>query len=156
MDDKPLDLRLVTTNGREDRAGGHYTTNAICGDAMDIIRQLEPNDINWIFLSTSGVHGTYCTLDDVEDRLWNLSDEELRKVDYAEDDEDWKRPTEDDITVLIVLPRMVTTMYGTAIIRTREDVALLRKRVEQTFKGIERLQKGNREPTTNPADGGAG
>lgn len=120
---------------------------------MEILRELEPDDINWVFLSTSGVHGTYASLDDIERSLWDATDAEARKEHYAEADADWHRPTEAEVTVLIVLPRMVTTIYGTAIIRTREDVQLLRKRVEQTFEGIEDLQRGNRErPQSNTGD----
>lgn len=143
----PWDLRLVTpSHGKP--AGSHYTCNGINGDAMDIIRLLEPNELNWVFLSTSGVHGSYCSLDDIEFRLWDGTDAEVREDECAVDDPEWTRDTTADITVLIVLPRIVATMFGNGVIRTREDVALLRRRVEQTFEGIANLQKGNREKET--------
>lgn len=135
----PWPLKLVRTD-HYSRCGGHYTTNAIEGDAMEIVRDLEPDDINWVFLSTSGVHGSYASLDDVE-LLWT-DPERYRKENHMEDSE--ALPDEEDVTVLIVLPRMVTTAYGTATVRSLDDVALLRQRVEQTLAGIEKLQAGNR------------
>jgi hypothetical protein len=108
---------------------------------MEIIRDLEPDDINWIFLSTSGIHGSYTSLDRIE-KLWT-DPAAYRASGYIEDGE--PMPTEAGITVLIVLPRMVTTMYGNATVRSLDDVALLRRRVEQTFEGIAKLQAGNRE-----------
>lgn len=123
------------------RAGTHYTTNAIVGDAMVILRELEPNDINWVFLSTSGVHGSYMSLDEAE-LLWTDPARYRSEHGYEAGEE---LPVEQDITVLIVLPRMVTTAYGNAIVRSLDDVSLLRKRVEQTMAGIALLQAGNRE-----------
>ena len=127
---KPWNLELVTRRTAGD-AGRHYTCNRILGDAMDILRDFEPDDINWVFLSTSGVHGSYISLDDIEQRISGEA--------TSEDMQDGE-----EVTVLIVLPRMVVTCYGNAIIRTREDIALLRRLVEKTFIGIAELQKGNR------------
>ena len=122
-------------------AGRHYTINSIDGDAMVILRDLEPDDLNWVFLSTSGVHGSYTSLDEIE-KLWTAPDE-YRKENYLGADE--PLPDYDEITVVIVMPRMVTTFYGNAAVRSLDDVALLRKRVEQTIAGILKLQEGNRE-----------
>lgn len=135
----PWPLRLVEP-GPWKQPGTHYTCNAIHGDAMEILRDLEPNDINWVFLSTSGVHGSYKSLDDCE-LLWTDPDR-YRKESFMEQGE--PLPDAEEVTVLIVLPRMVTTMYGEAVIRGLDDVALLRERVEQTFAGIAELQAGNR------------
>jgi hypothetical protein len=139
---EPWPLRLVSSMNGE--AGRHYTCNSIVGDAMEILRSFEPDDINWVFLSTSGVHGSYCSLDAIERALWDATDDEARADDFATDDPEWTRDTERDVTVLIVLPRMVTTCYGNATIRTREDVALLRRLTEQTIAGVMKLESGNR------------
>lgn len=113
---------------------------------MEILRDLEPDDINWVFLSTSGVHGSYMNLDDAE-KLWT-DPRAYREANCLAPTDDL--PTEETITVLIVLPRMVTTMFGTATLRSLDDVALLRTRVEQTFAGITERQAGNRARPVAP------
>jgi hypothetical protein len=129
-------------------AGRHYTVNGIAdgGDMMPLLREFVPDELNWIFLATSGIHGSYASLDSAEANLDMFeSDTDAYREDSCLDECDpmpavWSY----DITALIVKPRMVTTIYGNAILRSREDIALLRLRVEQTMAGVVKSQDGNR------------
>lgn len=76
------------------------------GDAMAALRQMFPegkaDDLNFVLFSTSGVHGSYCTIEDAE----------------AEPDL--------GVTFLIVQPRIVGLRYGNCEPRTPEDFAFLK------------------------------
>lgn len=86
------------------------------------------NTLNWLFLSTSGVHGSYTTLDEIEQYVPDVDDEETY------------RPT---LTALIVQPRTVCIRYGGEIEVAPEDVPYLRHVVARTLEGITRSQEGN-------------
>lgn len=83
-------------------------------------------DMNWLFLSTSGVHGSYISLDDLES--W----------DETEEGYEWPR----FITILIVHPRLVVIRYGEILIQP-EDVPYLRECVKRTIEAITKSQEGN-------------
>lgn len=94
--------------------------------------------MNWLVLSTSGVHGTYATLDQIEQNM-------------IEDDEDphyQERALDENgnimyfITVLIIQPRRCTTYYGHVQIQ-RTDIPWLRQAVTESLAGIERSQREN-------------
>jgi hypothetical protein len=80
-------------------------------------------ELNWLFLSTSGVHGSYTTLDNLEN-----------DSEYA----DW-----DTITVLIICPRLVVMKYGELSV-SRDDIPWLRSIVTRSIAGIAKSQAGNR------------
>lgn len=130
--------RVLNADGRN-----YYTVNRIVGDAMDIVRDFVPDELNWLFLSTSGVHGSYCTLDDIERWLFGGDSKAVRQELGLGAGE--PVPLEHEITVVILKPRVVCTLYGNAVVRTPEDIALLRSKVEQTAAGIAESQKGNRQ-----------
>jgi len=85
----------------------------------------EADEMNWCFLSTSGIHGTYRTLDDIE----------------APDSDD----SPSRITVLVVAPRMVRCGYGDIEV-AGEDVPWLRRLVESTLSAVAESQRGNLMP----------
>ena len=91
--------------------------------------------LNWLILSTSGVHGTYTTLDEIED------------CDGLDEYGD-TCPT--DVTVLIVCPRLVVMKYGHFEV-TEDDIRWLRDQVAKTLDGITRSQYGNL-PNTEDAE----
>lgn len=104
----------------------HYKTIKL--ESMDEVKEIFPDgsadDLNWCVLSTSGVHGSYGVLDDLDFE----PDEHGDKNDY--------------ITVLIIHPRLVVLRYGTIQV-TKADVPYLRGLVKSTLKAIESSQKGN-------------
>lgn len=98
----------------------HYTVTEI--RSMQELRGMFPDGqadaLNWLFLSTSGIHGSYGTLDG-----WTP-------------DAPW-------ITVLVLAPRMVRARYGEIEI-TAEDIPWLRRVVETTITEVAKSQEGNR------------
>jgi hypothetical protein len=90
-------------------------------------------ELNWLFCSTSGVHGTRTTLDEIE-----------RAFDLPSDHDEYVEP---DITVLVVQPRLVVLRYGHVWI-TREDVPWLREVVAKSLAGVLASQEGNISPLT--------
>lgn len=104
-----------------DDTGAHYSIWEIKG-GMAALREMFPegkaNELNFVLFSTSGVHGSYTTLEE---------------LNFDEDSEDH----DDTITVLIVQPRLVCLRYGTFTV-TPEDVEWLkelrRSSMEQVVK----------------------
>ena len=86
------------------------------------------DEMNWLFLSTSGVHGSYTTLDELE-KFW----------DEPEDSENYHGHY---ITILVYHPRMVCSKYGDIEI-SREDIPWLRQMVTLTIEAIKESQVGN-------------
>jgi hypothetical protein len=97
--------------------------------SVDQLREAFPANVdytmNWLFCSTSGVHGSYADLQGYLD------------TDPNEDpEEDWR------LTVLVVLPRRVYVRYGHIPI-TREDIPWLMSVVEKTIAGVIESQRRN-------------
>ena len=82
--------------------------------------------MNWLFLSTSGVHGSYWTLDELE-KDWDTMEEDTYRH---------------SIIMLVVLPRICLMAYGEVEIE-REDILWLRVAVERTLQGVRASQEGN-------------
>ncbi len=100
---------------------------------------------NWLFLGTSGVHGTHGDLDD-EEKKFDLDGEELIGEGHCDDEESsayqrWLNK-EFSITALVVMPRRVSTAYGNAIFR-RDEIPWLRTVVTNTLKGIASSQEAS-------------
>jgi len=105
-------------------------------DNMNQVRSIFDNgenisfEMNWLFLSTSGVHGTYTTLEEIEEK-WGIEQDDYGEKYYL-----------DSVTVLIVQPRLCTLWNGHVKIE-KEDIPYLRNLVSKTINGITRTQKGN-------------
>jgi hypothetical protein len=93
----------------------YYATYEIEG--MDHVRELVPHadDLNWLFVGTSGVHGSYTTCDEALN-------------DYEDEGEAF-------LTILVVQPRMVRTFYGHLEV-TQDDIEWLREREAETVRAI--------------------
>jgi hypothetical protein len=81
----------------------HYSIQELGADpdeSREMLRGFFPdgeaNDLNFVLFSTSGVHGTYLTIEDIE-------------KDLAEPEEDRAGLT---LTTLVVQPRLVCLRYG--------------------------------------------
>lgn len=131
-----VSARLVA--GRSN--GQHYTLWSIddIGDVRGVFGDLENVDytLNWLFVGTSGVHGTYLTLDDLDEMLTRPEDDETRHT----------------VTVLIVSPRIVRMEYGDIPI-SREDIPYLRECVRKTLAGV-RPEQGRAGAARDRAGGG--
>jgi hypothetical protein len=101
-------------NQRPDSA--HYSIMALANPntGMAALRAMFPegeaNDLNFVLFSTSGVHGTYCLIEEVEEHF------------DRQDDEGPK-----DVTFVIVHPRLVALRYGVCEPETPDDIAFLKK-----------------------------
>lgn len=97
----------------------YYSTNKIeTAKAMKTLRDIFPdgeaNEYNFVLFSTSGVHGSHCTIEDCE----------------TKDDVD-------TVTILIIKPRIVQTNYGNCRPETPEDFEFLKK-LRETSRAVVR------------------
>lgn len=103
--------------GRDGYEGAHYSVFSLRhgSDAMAALRAMFPdgeaNDMNAVLFSTSGVHGTYNTIEEVEATL---------KGEASEDDAS-------DVTFVVVQPRRVSLFCGNVTPKTLDDIAFLKK-----------------------------
>jgi hypothetical protein len=99
----------------------HYKLYPISSvhDVREIFPDGKADLMNWFFLSTSGVHGSYATLDD------------LYTGDYG-----------GSITMLVVQPRLVVVRYGEVEVE-KDDIPFLRGLVTSTIQAVAQSQEGN-------------
>ena len=107
----------------------YYSVNKIT-DITEVKQRINPgaDTLNWLFLSTSGVHGSYTTLEDLQRHWGTYEDGEPRESHY--------------LTVLVVQPRTVRVWYGEIEIE-REDIPWLAEQVKRTLAGVAESQEGN-------------
>jgi hypothetical protein len=90
------------------RESAHYSIMRVATniDSMDALRGMFPeakaNALNFVLFSTSGVHGTYTTIEESEKERG-------------------------DVTFLVVHPRLVALRYGTVAPQTIDDYIFLKK-----------------------------
>jgi hypothetical protein len=113
-----------------------YTVRSI--KTMDEVRQFwgddpHPSEDNWMLGSTSGVHGSYITLDRVEECL-------RRTCDCFEDSTTQHRQV--TFTVLICQPRLVKMVYGDVPV-TLDDLPYLSLIIRRSLTAILASQDGN-------------
>lgn len=92
--------------------------------------------LNGLFLSTSGLHGTYLSIDDLE-RYWEDADEIGEPPHH--------------LTVLVVQPRVCRLYFGMVDV-AREDLPWLRETVGRTLAGVIASQHGNLPVTAYPRE----
>ena len=114
--------------------GAHYTIYGF--SSIDDLKRIFPegkaNDLNWFVASTSGVHGTYSTLDEIEKSI---------HTPVSEQKEDEYYPTE--LTCLIIMPRLVCLTYGCIEITKQEEIDYLRTLISSSLQEIVKTQSGN-------------
>lgn len=86
--------------------------------------------MNWLILSTSGIHGSYTTLDTLENDN-GLDEDSLWKNEIA------------TITAMIIQPRRCCIAYEGEMEIKRSDIPYLRTIVMKTLNGIIDSQFGN-------------
>ena len=112
--------RLNSANREQDDP--YYGVMRLTGDGMDALRQMFPdgvaNDLNFVLFSTSGVHGTYCTLEAAESEGC-------------------------DVTFLVVQPRIVGLRYGNCLPKTPEDFQFLRTLRESSHSAVRSIGRAS-------------
>lgn len=81
---------------------------------IEALQQLFPlgvaDSMNFCLFSTSGVHGSYTTIEDIEENLDNPTEE-----------------TPNELTFLVVHPRTVVLRYGRCLVSDADDIEFLKK-----------------------------
>lgn len=111
---------------------GHYSIMAketgITG--MDALRGMFPDaladELNFVLFSTSGVHGTYNTIEEAERALAGEVDE---------DGDELCR----EVTFVIVHPRLVSLRYGVCDPESSEDIEYLKKLRRSSFEAVAKI-----------------
>jgi len=105
---------------------------------MAALRKFFPNaeadTMNLAMFSTSGVHGTYTTIEEIEEGLTKYPDGPPETGDEWPDDYHGT-----SLTVVVVQPRICCLRYGTVEIRTLEDVAFIKTLRESSLKAFAKI-----------------
>lgn len=116
---------------------GHYNIfrgdQPTVADLKEIFPDGEANEMNFVLFSTSGVHGTYTTIEEIEASLQKygvLIDEEAEEApdDYCDN----------HLTFLIVHPRIVCLKYGRLKVEL-SDIPFLKALRESSKKAVSRI-----------------
>jgi hypothetical protein len=98
------------------RDSAHYSVmrKASAHSGMEALRAMFPegnaDDLNMVLFSTSGVHGTYNTIEEAEAHLQSPGDESFAEV-----------------TFLVLHPRLVALRYGVCTPNTQADIEYLKR-----------------------------
>lgn len=117
--------------------GGHYNIWAVNkGKEMETLKLYFPdgvaNEMNFILFSTSGVHGSYTMIEDIEISLDKYKDLKLNE-DCEKLPEDYVAPY---LTGLIIQPRLVCMRYFGEMKVKLEDIPYLKKLRQSSFDAI--------------------
>lgn len=91
------------------------------------------NGMNFILFSTSGVHGCYTTIEEIEASMALYPDGPPMLTGDDDYPDDYTPP---EITFLIVQPRIVGMTYGLAKIRNADDVAWVKRMRDLSTKAV--------------------
>lgn len=112
--------------------GVSYSVLRLTGDGMQALREMFPdaeaNELNAVLFSTSGIHGTYCTIEEVE--------------------EDMQRTVRDGqrgVTFLVIQPRIVCLRYGSCEPQTADDIAFLKMLRASSAKALSTIGATHKE-----------
>ena len=112
------------------KTGAHYNTYACHDrDGMAALREFMPegpDEFNFVLFSTSGVHGTYNTIEGAERGLAGEVDE------YGD-------PHSTAVTFLIVQPRICCVRYGNCTPQTAEDIAFLKDLRARSWAVVQKI-----------------
>ena len=113
--------------------GGHYSkpVPALEGRGMEALRTMFPkgeaDQMNFVLFSTSGVHGSYTTIEEHESEPVYIEEGEIYQ--------------ENTVTFVIVQPRIVAMRYGVACPKSPEDYAFLKKLRQSSWEAVAKIGK---------------
>jgi len=114
---------------RQDESA-HYSIMCLTnkGSGMEALKELSPHGdadkLNFVLFSTSGIHGSYNTIEEAELFLQGKDPE-----GYPE------------ITFLIVHPRLVALRYGICVPTSQEDINYLKKLRDNSYSAVMNIGK---------------
>ena len=115
--------------------GAHYNLFHITGGILSLrcfFESGEANEMNFVLFSTSGVHGSYTTIEEIEASLEKYGDKEPPE---GEEPDDW---TGNELTVLIVQPRICCLRYGNIKV-ILEDIPYLKKLRSSSWNAAQKI-----------------
>lgn len=111
----------------------HYSLQKVSSieDLKRLFPDGEANDLNFVLFSTSGVHGSYVTIEDIEASL------EKYGPDLPEGDtpDDW---VNNDLTVVVVQPRICCLRYGNVAV-TLNDMEYLKRLRSTSWRAVQTI-----------------
>lgn len=138
-------------NCQFERTGAHYNIWNISRGGVSGLRTVFPeakaNEMNFVLFSTSGVHGTYSTIEDIEVSLLKYG----LNPSFAEDDSEEDMPNDyngPQLTVTVYHPRIIGVGYGVMDI-TLEDIPFLKQLRQSSWDAIRQIGAPSR-PTGEP------
>lgn len=130
---------------RFERTGAHYNIWSISKGGVEGLRKMFPegeaNSMNFVLFSTSGVHGMYTTIEEIEVGLTKYG----TSPSFLEDDDEELIPDDwagTSLTTTVYHPRIIGVGYGNLEI-SLEDVPFLKKLRESSWRAV--LQIGREE-----------
>lgn len=117
--------------------GGHYSkpVPVVPGAGMEALQTMFPdgvaNAMNFVLFSTSGIHGSYMTIEEHEaEPICQEGDEDV---------------FENEVTFVIVQPRLVAMRYGKVCPKTEEDYVFLKKLRQTSWDAVLTIGKHRSE-----------
>lgn len=147
------------------KSGAHYNIFGVNGNDRDIRAAEEQNamtalrvmfpdgkadDLNFVLFSTSGVHGSYGTIEDaeLEMSLQNMTLDERKAFLAQHEGLDYIDPEAlitPSVTFLVVHPRIVCLRYGNCYPKSAEDIAFLKTLRETSWAAVQTIGEPDAE-----------
>lgn len=138
MFEKADDGMFKSVFGKE---GGHYNNFYIhTGREMEVLRCFFPdgeaNEMNFVLFSTSGVHGSYTTIEEVWPRKNPEADAAYARGEKPSDGDEWQA---DEVTFIIIQPRLCTVRHGNVKVTSDDDADFLRKLRQSSWDVVQEI-----------------
>lgn len=122
--------------------GAHYSTFSFTSaNGMACLRELFPDgvadEMNFVLFSTSGVHGSYSTIEAIQASLRKYGEDPAFLSDESDlaVPDDYRSP---NVTVVIVQPRICCFRYGNARVAP-EDIDYLKNLRATSWSAVSRI-----------------
>jgi hypothetical protein len=131
---------------RAGQTGAHYNTFSVRdAQGMAGLRAMFPSgkadSMNVALFSTSGVHGTYTTIEEAE-AGW-------RRGNKDEDGEDWTP----HVTFLIIHPRIVCLRYGNCAPQSADDFEFLKRLRASSWQALAEIGRADEHESMSGVHG---
>jgi hypothetical protein len=122
---------------RRERDGAHYNIWNISSGGVDGLRRVFPdakaNEMNFVLFSTSGVHGTYTTIEEIEASIAKYGDSPQFPEDESPDDYCYP-----EITVTVYHPRIIGVGYGCVKVEAK-DIQFLKDLRQSSWEAVSKI-----------------
>jgi hypothetical protein len=134
---------LGCPNCKQQKEGAHYNIWVISSGGVEGLRKMFPdaiaNEMNFALFSTSGVHGTYTTIEQIEQSIIKYGE----NPDFVRDE---NKPTPDDwsgtrLTVTVYHPRIIGIGYGNVEVKL-DDIPFLKLLRQSSWEAVQKIGRG--------------